>query len=475
MESETDLEDTLEWINHVLSPKNIDSGTPEGVRNDIHPVFKKINSIDNDLALAEVFGRSALHPDPHVRYWMLDAAMERLDSVFARQYIISQTHSDDDFVAFEAIRICGELQLQESLSDITAIVNWPSKRLDSPGKPVGVGFATAFSAVEQILDADSYEEQLSVEEYYKENNHFPLNRLQKPSLHAGRPERNVLPLDNPDPPEGMVFVPGGVRTIGIDTTELAFDRFDTSDAETAVKMYVPPFFIDKHPVTRGEYRDFLEATEDSGRSHGHPGEPSDKNRTPNTFRDGLGDDHPITGIDYYDAYAYAQWVKKDLPTEEEWETAARGPQAKLYPWGNKFDAGKLNWAETAFDTEIEDVDDWRETIKKPSGGPGVTRTEPVDSYPSGQSDFGAVDMLGNVWEYTKTNFVTRQEMYPVFSHPSQNSHENLIGEGGAFPVIRGGAWSSIPEMTTTVFRGKDLMTDRHNEIGFRCVVRPTAE
>jgi formylglycine-generating enzyme required for sulfatase activity len=95
----------------------------------------------------------------------------------------------------------------------------------------------------------------------------------------------------------------------------------------------------------------------------------------------------------------------------------------------------------------------------------------VDAFPESESDYGVVDMLGNAWEYTTTNFYSRHEMYPVFNHVSHTSHENLAENHDAYPVIRGGAWSSIPEMTTTVYRGKDLLTDRHNEIGFRCIKR----
>ena len=100
-----------------------------------------------------------------------------------------------------------------------------------------------------------------------------------------------------------------------------------------------------------------------------------------------------------------------------------------------------------------------------------TITTPVDTFPEGESEFDVVDMLGNVWEYTKTNFFSRQEMHPVFRYSKRKAHGNLIENFEAFPVIRGCAWSSIPEMTSGVYRGKDLMTDRHNEIGFRCVKR----
>lgn len=463
--------DPLQEIQTQLAPESLAGEQREEIKSRVEALTPTIQSLAEERQLANCFGMAALHPDPHVRYYMLHAATERLDSVFARQYLISQTHADDDYIAFEAIRLCGELGLQESIEDLVSIVSWPSRRLSEPGKPVGVGFATGSTAIERIFDAESQEELSKLEDYFEENGHLPVDRLEKPSLHAGRPGPDDLPVEDPDPPEGMVFVPGGTRTIGIDGDRLDFDRFDTSDASPAYEMYVPPFYIDKYPVTVEEYERFLEATTDDDTDYGHPGEPDDKDRTPNTFRESVGADHPITGIDYYDAYAYAQWADKDLPTEEEWETAARGSEGRLFPWGEEFDGERLNWAGAAFDTEIDSVEEWRRVVRKDGVDPHETRTTPVTAHPEGASEYGVEDLLGNAWEYTKTNFLTRQEMYPAFTHQSPHSHEGLVDNTDAFPVIRGGTWSSIPEMTTTVFRGKDLMTDRHNEIGFRCVRR----
>jgi formylglycine-generating enzyme required for sulfatase activity len=435
-------------------------------------VVAELEPVSTDLALAEVFGLAALHPNADVRYEMLSFAAEKADNVLARRYLKKCTHDDNDFVAFEAIRLCGELGLQDSLDDIISIVGWASDALKEKGKPVGMGRATGVTALTDVLGTTDPEELAELEEHYRERGHLPTDQLSKPSL--SHPAED--PTDHPegsqeDAPEGMVYVPGGYRTVGAKTAELDYDWFDTEDSDDPYEIYVPPFYIDESPVTNAEYDEFVEWVEENGHEYCSPGEDDHKDHTRNTIDDDTGPDHPVTGIDYYDAYAYANWAGKDLPTEEEWETAARGPSGNLYPWGDEFDPDRCNWAGRAFDTEFEDVWDWMTTVRKSDDEIPATRTTPVDAFPEGESEFGCVDMVGNAWEYTKTNHVSRQEMDLKFDHQPTTSHEHLIGNNAAFPVIRGGAWSCIPEVTSAVFRGKDLLADRHNEISFRCVRR----
>jgi iron(II)-dependent oxidoreductase len=435
-------------------------------------VLAEIEDVSTDLALAEVFGLGALHPNTDVRYELLSFAAEKADNVFARRYLKKCTHDDNDYVAFEAIRLCGELGLQGSLDDIISIVGWPSEALEEKGKPVGMGRATGVTALTNVLDTTHSAELTELEEHYRQRGHLPTDRLSKPSLS----HPNEHPTDHPEgsaeeAPEGMVYVPGGYRTIGAEKSELDRTWFDNSDITDTYEIYVTPFYVDKYPVTNEGYREFLGWVKENGHKYCHPGEGEYKDHTPNTVDDDIGPKHPVTGIDYYDAYAYAKWAGKDLPTEEEWETAARGESGTIYPWADEFDPKKCNWAGRAFDTEFENTWDWMETVKKSDAKIPDTRTTPVDEFPEGASEFGCVDMVGNTWEYTKTNHVSRQEMDLKFSHKSTTTHEHLIGNNEAFPVIRGGAWSCVPEVTSAVFRGKDLLTDRHNEISFRCIRR----
>lgn len=441
-------------------------------RELVEEVVADLDGLSTDLALAEVFGLAALHPNAEVRCAMLAFAAEKADNVFARRYLKKFTHDDTDFVAFEAIRLCGELGLQDAIDDLVSIVGWPSEALTERGKPVGMGRATGVTALVEIFGTDDPGELAELEAHYREVGHLPTDRLSKPSLSHPAGDPTDHPEGSPaDAPDGMVYVPGGYRTIGVDAARLDRAWFDVSDATDPYEVYVPPFYVDEYPVTNGEYDEFVAWVEEHGHRYCSPGEREGKDHRRNTLDDDVGPDHPVTGIDFYDAYAYANWAGKDLPTEEEWETAARGEAGTLFPWGDEFDPDRLNWAGRVFDGEFEDVRDWMETVRKSGTAVPETPTTPVDAFPDGASEFGCVDMVGNVWEYTKTNHVFRQEMDLTFDHRPTTTHENLIGNNAAFPVIRGGPWSCVPEVTSAVFRGKDLLTDRHNEIGFRCVRR----
>ena len=129
----------------------------------------------------------------------------------------------------------------------------------------------------------------------------------------------------------------------------------------------------------------------------------------------------------------------------------------------------LHYAEVAFRRRISDVETWNSVLTSTDEHFPKVTTAPVTAHPEGASPCGAVDMVGNAWEYTYTNAYSRLPLTPVFKNfePAQ-----IMSIGRAHVIIKGGAWSSIPNLTSGVFPGKDLLTDRHFEIGFRCVFRP---
>lgn len=472
MDIETERE-RVEQAKELLHPDRVASMGKDEVAETVAEIKPEVVDITHDRPVSELFGLGAMHPNAYVRYHMLDVARAKHRNVFAREFIADLTHDDEDFVAFEALRLIGELNIQRAIDDLISISHWPSQRIEEGKKPVGVGHAVVLEAAFDVFGTAKKDRLETLEEHYQENGHLPLDMLDKPTFGAREDADSLLPSE---PPEGMVRVPGGTYTIGTEPADLPTTRFDHGDYEDPYDLTLEPFYIDRYPVTNEEYDEFVRAVEgDASHSYCHPGEPEDKDHRRNTRDDDrVGPDHPATGLDYYDMYAYAQWAGKDLPIEEEWEVAVRGSSGNVFPWGDEWDPTRLNWAGNAFGEEFSDINDWRETLQTadrmaPNPDPMTT---PVDAFPENESEFGVVDAVGNVWEYTKTNFYTRQEMYPVFNHPRRNEHTNLIEDSEAFPVIKGGAWSSIPEMTTAPYRGKDLMTDRHNEIGFRCVVRP---
>lgn len=155
-------------------------------------------------------------------------------------------------------------------------------------------------------------------------------------------------------PQGMVYVPGGEFIMG----NASGDAFERPPHQVLVK----PFFIDLYEVTCADYARFVEQT-----GYAPPPDWRDGQYPQGSAR------RPVTGISWDDAVAYAKWTNKRLPTEEEWEFAARGTDGRLYPWGNDWLAGMAN---------------------ADSGGPAD-----VGAF-KGVSPFGIYDMAGNVWEWT---------------------------------------------------------------------------
>ena len=204
---------------------------------------------------------------------------------------------------------------------------------------------------------------------------------------------------------------------------------ENKDSEEIEKDYE----IDLYPVTNEEYKRFVDAG-------GYSNEKILKecwNEVGKSWLKGAGvkeprywhDDKwnkpecPVVGICFYEADAYATWAGKRLPTEEEWEKAARGEGGRLYPWGNDFDKTRCNTTES---------------------GPG--RTTPVENYPNGISPYGCYDMAGNVWEWT------------------DSSYDNDEKE----KVLRGGSWHFNSEVARCAHRDGDLQHGRYNFVGFRC-------
>lgn len=170
-------------------------------------------------------------------------------------------------------------------------------------------------------------------------------------------------------PRHMTYVPAGPAMLGSSRATKDLRRAATRDdlhARIESERDFQPvdlnaFWIDRRPTTNDEFAEFRPA-------HRHRYPASEGN-------------HPAVFVSWYDACAYAVWLGKVLPTEEEWEKAARGTDGRLFPWGNEFDAARLNSAEA-----------------------NIRKTTPVDAYPAGVSPTGCLDMSGNVWEWTDSEW-----------------------------------------------------------------------
>ena len=241
------------------------------------------------------------------------------------------------------------------------------------------------------------------------------------------------------PPEGMVLIKGAEFKMGRDDG----NDMDQPSHPAGVKDY----FMDQTEVTNEAYKKFLDATK-------HPAPPSWKDG----FPPGM-ETYPVTDVTWEDAMAYATWAGKRLPSEEEWEFAARGTDGRLYPWGETYKPNVANI------NDASPVD------------PNEVKTKPVGSYSEGKTVFGLFDMSGNVWEWTSSSL----KAYPGGKlSPDAETFQNL-------KVMRGGAWMSEPKNATTTFRrgwppsrkdwptGIDPKRIDYSAIGFRCakdVVQP---
>ena len=248
--------------------------------------------------------------------------------------------------------------------------------------------------------------------------------------------------------KGGTFVRGSNFKENQDTLKLCrkYDRacrlWWFSDEFPLKLVTLKSYWIDIYEVTNQQYLEFVKAT-------GHRPALDDTCETDSCWEGNLWKgnsfsmlirNQPVTQVDWYDAVAYCKWKGKRLPSEAEWEKAARGPSGNIYPWGKGTPKGRATYNKK-----------WK----------GIATMTNVGSYPRGVSIYGLHDMAGNVWEwvddwYMRTYYSAGKKKYP--KGPAK----------GEFKVLRGGSWINFSDSLRSAFRRWSKPDLRFNDTGFRC-------
>ena len=256
--------------------------------------------------------------------------------------------------------------------------------------------------------------------------------LQSPlKASTGQKQRKMRP--RPRPKTRIDFdwiqIPAGEFLMGSDKRRDA----DADDDETPQQtVYLPDYQITRYPVTNAEYKQFVDAT-------GH--------RAPDHWKDGQipsgKEQHPVVEVSWRDAVAFCQWAGVQLPSEAQWEKAARGADGRIYPWGNQ-----------------------KPTPKLCNFGNNESGTTAVGSYsPQGDSPYGVADMAGNVWEWTSS-------LYKRYPYEAEDGREEAEADG--WRVLRGGSFSHYDyDFSRCAARFSFNPNFRNNNVGFRSVVAPS--
>jgi iron(II)-dependent oxidoreductase len=421
-------------------------------------------SIHKKSVRQELSGLAALHPSPWVRDQTLSWLGTNCEYPEIRQAIFWLIHDTDDFVIFRAMDLSGRHRLVDAMGELITIAGRPSDKLSNrTGKPVGVGQAVTINSLVDIMGTRDPVSLRQIEDNVKVPNVLgDIPPLQPDNL-TSAPSHCALHSH-----ADMVEIPTGSVELrvpdSLDVRNSVFEWGDVLQNEQSIK--VQSFKMDIYPVTCASYDEF--ASSEAARTHRfcHPEEPVDKLHVRNTrFDPRFGPDHPALGVDWFDAHAYAASQGKRLPTEWEWQRAAQGDDGRAFPWGNHFESDRCHWVEKVLHRPVNDLQDWRHELCRLKTDEETTLTVPVDSLDNA-SPYGVVGMSGNAWEWTATNIYNGQAMSPQVK--GFDLYRASM-DWKSFAVIRGGAWSSLPEMMSVAFRGRDLITDRHFEIGFRCV------
>jgi formylglycine-generating enzyme required for sulfatase activity len=245
-------------------------------------------------------------------------------------------------------------------------------------------------------------------------------------------------------------------------------KFIMGEGNQKHSLFLPEYQLGKYPLTNAEYKQFIEAgsyrekrwwwwTEAGWKEKKERGWAEPRSWDNSRFNK---PNQPVVGVSWYECVAYCRWLSAEtgqiyrLPTEAEWEKGARGVDGRQYPWGNTFEASRLNADE---------------------GKQRVRTTTPVGIYPTGVSPFAVFDCAGNVWEWCATKLGRDYSFKPYPYDVTEDEWSPVYLEGTNVRVLRGGSWVNYVDFARCPFRDWDghFVEEDFNNVGCRLVVSPS--
>lgn len=278
-----------------------------------------------------------------------------------------------------------------------------------------------------------------------EDQHFPFLGFEKEKVSAAAVRASRPTGERQHAPDSMITIPGGEVSIG---------DANIPGSRPVRRAFVAAFRIDRYEVSNRRYRAFVRATARKT-PYVHENWAAIYNWTKDDHPKGLGE-VPVVMVTWKDAEAYCRWADRRLPTELEWEKAARGPEGRRYPWGDEWDSTRTNVV-SRLSGPLTSEREWDafEASWTGSKKPEIFR---VGGYPQDRSGYGVMDMAGNVSEWVAGTFVAYPGAPP----------KDRVKLGSALRVARGNSWGNRDYSTPLAIRYPYEETRVDSVIGFRC-------
>ena len=259
---------------------------------------------------------------------------------------------------------------------------------------------------------------------------------------------------NPTDGAAIIFIPSGFSYLG---TSLSKDRLADASETNPRKVWLDGFYIYKYEVTLGEFEKFVQQT-----GYITTAEKKKKLHTWRSLLKVVPKNHPVGFMSWFDAHAYAKWAGGFLPTEAQWEKAARGDTLNIYPWGNNPDISRFN-------NELQGGGSDRDRSQQNEEDDyDLTSSKPVGSYSAGVSPYGVTDMLGNVWEWCD-DWYERKHLFPGKDMALYHPRGPLKGK---FKIMKGGGYCDDPKNYRVTCRDRNFPATFADDFGFRVVIYP---